>query len=61
LEDLLASYPEYTEKDKIYYYLGVAQARMRKQEEAQKWFDKLRQEFPASTWLAEIPPAEVSG
>ena len=61
LQTLLAAYPEYTHKDKVYYYLGLATGRMGQQEEATKWFDKLRQEFPSSEYVGEIGSAEASG
>jgi len=55
LNYLLATYPEYTEKDKVYYYLGLAFQRMGKTEEANQWFEKLRQEFPQSDFARDIP------
>ena len=55
LSYLLANYPEFAEKDKVYYYLGLAFQRMGKPEEASQWFDKLRQEFPQSDYTNEIP------
>ena len=55
LEYLLEQYPEYSAKDKVYFYLGMAQQRMDKPEEARQWFDKLRQEFPSSELVGEIP------
>jgi outer membrane assembly lipoprotein YfiO len=57
LQFLLAAYPEYADKDKIYYYSGLALDLMGRGEEAQKWYEKLRQEFPSSEYLAEIPAA----
>jgi outer membrane protein assembly factor BamD len=62
LQELLVVYPEYTEKDKVYYHLGLAFQKMRKQEEASKWFDRLREEYPASEFVSDIPPpGEVRG
>ncbi len=55
LQYLLANYPEYAAKDKVYYYLGLALTRMGKPEEAAQWFEKLRQEFPTSSYVADIP------
>ncbi len=54
-EHLLASFPEYTDRPKIYYHLGVAQQMLNKPEEAEKAFDRLRTEDPDSPWIAEIP------
>ena len=55
LNYLLAAYPEFAEKDKVYYYLGLALKRMGKPEEAAQWFEKLRQEFPQSGYTHDIP------
>ncbi|HEV8238930.1 MAG TPA: outer membrane protein assembly factor BamD [Thermoanaerobaculia bacterium] len=55
LEYLLATYPEFAEKDKVYYYLGLSLKRMGKPEEAAQWFEKLRQEFPQSGYTHDIP------
>jgi outer membrane protein assembly factor BamD len=55
LTHLLEAYPEYPDKDKVYFYLGMAHQRMDKPEEAQQWFDKLRQEFPSSEYVGDIP------
>ena len=55
LNYLLATYPEFAEKDKVYYYLGLALKRMGKPEEAAQWFEKLRQEFPQSGYTHDIP------
>jgi outer membrane protein assembly factor BamD len=57
LNFLLGAYPEYTEKDKVYYYMGLANQRMLKPEEARQWFDKLREEYPASDYVSDIPRA----
>jgi outer membrane protein assembly factor BamD len=54
-EYLLANYPAYTDKAKVYYHLGVAQQKLNKPEEAKKTFDRLRTEAPDSPWVAEIP------
>ena len=55
LNFLLGNYPEYPDKDKVYFYLGMAHQRMAQPEEARQWFDKLREEFPSSEWVGEIP------
>jgi outer membrane protein assembly factor BamD len=61
LEYLLAAYPEYAAKDKVYFYLGRALTRMGKPEEAAQWFEKLRQEFPSSPFVADVPADEARG
>lgn len=55
---LLGSYPNYPDKGKIYYHLGMAHQKMNKPEEAQKVFDRLRTELPDSPWIAEIPETQ---
>jgi outer membrane protein assembly factor BamD len=52
---LLDHYPEYRARDKVIYYLGVAYQKSGKEDEAKKAFDRLRNEFPQSPFLREIP------
>jgi outer membrane protein assembly factor BamD len=59
-EELLASYPQYEERDKVIYNLGLAYDRMGKPEEARRTFDRLRSEFPGSSFIAEIPEIDTS-
>jgi outer membrane protein assembly factor BamD len=54
-EILLRDYPQYPERDKAMYNLGLAYEKSDKPEEAKKTFDQLRSEFPQSPFLAEIP------
>lgn len=54
-EYLLANFPNYTSKDKIYFNLGVAYERIRKPEEAKKAFDRLKTDYPNSKWVKNIP------
>ena len=54
-EILLRDYPQYPERDKAMYNLGMAYEKSNKPEEAQKTFDQLRSQFPQSPFLAEIP------
>jgi outer membrane protein assembly factor BamD len=58
---LLQTYPDYPDKEKVLYHLGLAYQESRKPEEAQKAFDRLRTEYPNSHWLAEIPQVKSSG
>lgn len=52
---LLDQYPDYNQKDKVIYHLGVSYNDSGKPEEARKAFDRLRAEFPQSPFLQEIP------
>jgi outer membrane protein assembly factor BamD len=54
-EFLLETFPDYPDKPKIYYHLGLANQKMNRPEEAQKAFDRLRTEAPDSPWIADIP------
>jgi outer membrane protein assembly factor BamD len=60
-EYLLATYPQYPDRPKVYYHLGVAQQKLNKPEEAQKTFDRLRTEAPDSPWVADIPELKKNG
>jgi outer membrane assembly lipoprotein YfiO len=52
---MLATYPDYPDKAKVYYHLGVAHNTMRRAAEAKSAFDRLRAEAPDSPWVAKIP------
>lgn len=57
-ETLLAEYPDYAERDKVLYHLGLAYSRSRLTEDrvkAREVFERLRTEHPQSPWVAEIP------
>jgi outer membrane protein assembly factor BamD len=54
-EILIRDYPQYPERDKAMYHLGMAYEKSNKPEDAKKTFDQLRSEFPQSPFLAEIP------
>ena len=54
-EYLAETYPKYGAMDKVIYNLGRAYQRMRKPEEAKKAFDRLRNEFPNSKLVKDIP------
>lgn len=52
---LLENYPGYGGREEVLYKLGVARARSRQPEEARQSFDRLREEFPGSSYLSELP------
>lgn len=54
-EELLANYPQYDERDKVIYNLGLAYERSGQPQDAIKTFDRLRAEHPGSSFIAEIP------
>lgn len=54
-EFLLATYPQYKEKDKAIYHLGLAYELGKRPEEALKAFERLQNEYPQSPFLQEIP------
>ena len=58
---LLRNYPDYPDKEKVLYHLGIAYQMSQKPEEAQRAFDRLRAEYPNSHWIAEIPQVKSSG
>lgn len=59
-EFLLANYPQYKERDKVMYHLGLAYEQGRKPEEARKAFERLLNEFPQSPYVQEIPTQKAS-
>jgi outer membrane protein assembly factor BamD len=54
-EYLLATYPRYTERDKVFFHLGMAYEHSKRLEEALKAFERLRAEYPQSPFIQEIP------
>ncbi|MCB1055124.1 MAG: outer membrane protein assembly factor BamD, partial [Acidobacteria bacterium] len=52
---LLEDYPDYSHKDKVYYFLGRAYYDGKALAEADKYFSRLRQEFPDSEYVKDIP------
>ena len=54
-ETLLSEFPQYPNRDKVIYHLGLAYELMGKADDAQKTFERLRTEHPQSPFLAEIP------
>lgn len=52
---ILERYAEYPELDKVLYQLGVAQSRLGRADEASTAFGRLRDEFPESRWIGQIP------
>jgi outer membrane protein assembly factor BamD len=54
-EFLLNTYPQYKERDKVMYHLGMAYIQSYKPEEARQAFDRLIKEYPQSPFIQEIP------
>ncbi len=52
---LLEEYPDYPESDKVLYHLGKTQMALAKYGDAFDTFERLRQEYPDSEWVKEIP------
>ncbi len=59
LEALMAEYPNYPEKDKALYHLGLAYRGAREREKAIETFARLREEFKDSPWVAKIPEVKI--
>ena len=55
LENLLADFPDYSQRDKALYYLGMAFRTSAKADDAQATFSRLLAEFPQSEWTRKIP------
>jgi outer membrane protein assembly factor BamD len=54
-EFLLSEFPEYPEKDKVFFNLGLSYNSMGQPADARKAFDRLRADYPESPLLREIP------
>lgn len=57
-ETMLEDYPDYGQRDKVLYHLGVAYRRSQNPEHAGKaaeTFARLAREYPDSRWVGEIP------
>ncbi|HEY0512904.1 MAG TPA: outer membrane protein assembly factor BamD [Thermoanaerobaculia bacterium] len=59
-EYLLATYPQYKERDKIQYNLGLAYQKSGRPEEARKSFEALRQQYPQSPYVQQIPEIKAA-
>lgn len=61
-EYLVHHYPEYPQADKVLFYLGNAQLKIKHPDEARQAFDQLRKDYPKSQYVAKIPkvPAKAS-
>jgi len=60
-EYLLENYPAYSEKEKVLFKLGLAQARGRQPAEARETFERLAREFPESSYLSRLPELPEPG
>lgn len=55
LEYALENYPEFSETDRVLFYLGMSHRKADQEEESRQVFDRLRREYPDSSWVGEIP------
>jgi len=54
-ERLLAEHPDYGQRDKVIYHLGLAYERAQRSEDSQAAFARLRSEHPDSPYAAQVP------
>lgn len=54
LENVLTTYPEYSQKDKALFYLGRAYTLAKRPEDARSTFERLRTQHPDSPYVKEI-------
>jgi outer membrane protein assembly factor BamD len=63
-ENIVETYPEYEEMDKVLFYLGRSYVRMRDVENANSAWARLREEYPESPFVRRTseltPPPEVA-
>lgn len=55
LEGLLENFPDYDEKAKALYNLGLAYRKAKRADDAQATFSRLRDDFPESEFIKKIP------
>jgi outer membrane protein assembly factor BamD len=53
------TFPEYSRRDRLYFYAAEALRRLRRPEEAQGYEKKLRDNFPKSRWSARLSKKNV--
>ena len=54
-EYLLETYPEFEETDRVLFYLGMTHRKAEQEAESRRVFERLRQEYPDSSFVEEIP------
>ncbi len=55
LQTILDDYPDYEEIDRALYYLGLALAKLERNDEADQVFERLRSEHPESSFVGKLP------
>jgi outer membrane protein assembly factor BamD len=54
-EYLLEEFPDYNQRDKVYFFLGLSHHQAGDAEKAEEAFGLLRSEYPSSSYLKKIP------
>ena len=54
-EYLLANFPDYPQKEKVYYHLILVYHTMHRFDDAKKMLEQLRTQYPKSPYLAQVP------
>ncbi|MBI5443350.1 MAG: outer membrane protein assembly factor BamD [Deltaproteobacteria bacterium] len=54
-EGLFASFPEYARMDKALFWAGLTEKRLGRDEDARALFERLRRDYPKSTYLRKLP------
>lgn len=52
---LFTAFPEYSRMDKALYWAGLAEKRLGRDEDARALFDRIRRDYPSSSYLRKIP------
>jgi outer membrane protein assembly factor BamD (BamD/ComL family) len=62
--DLEQRYPEYGARDKLYFYSARVLEKLGRREEADRYYSRLKEEFPDSEWARKVrgekPPAAAA-
>jgi outer membrane protein assembly factor BamD (BamD/ComL family) len=57
---MLSAYPQYKEQDKVLYNLGLAYVAGNQDDNAVKTFGLLREQYPKSPYVQQIPDVKAS-
>jgi outer membrane protein assembly factor BamD len=54
-EGLFVAFPEYSGMEKALYWAGMTEVRLGREEDARALFERLRRDYPESTFVGKLP------
>ncbi len=58
-EGLFASFPDYSRMEKALYWAGLTEKRLGREDDARALFERLRRDYPQSSFLRKLPKSPV--